>query len=139
MLRPNPRFSRDRHTFGFPNQLDVRNGNHNQIIVPVFRKFLGSKELRELFMKEIKMVDTHTISSASKSLIRKAFTLSDYLDRYRRVPPHRLVSHFRFVPAIARPASVKAFMFWIAACSTTCSSKQSFASLSARTRRKVRP
>jgi hypothetical protein len=37
------------------------------------------------------------------------------------------VDHFRFVPVVARPALIKAFRFWIAACSTTCSSKQSFA------------
>jgi chemotaxis methyl-accepting protein methylase len=37
--------------------------------------------------------------------------------------------YFRFVPAVARPASMKAFMFWIAACSTTCSGEQSAAEL----------
>jgi len=40
---------------------------------------------------------------------------------------------------VARPASMKALMPWIAPCSITCSSKQSFASLSGRTRRKVHP
>ena len=33
------------------------------------------------------------------------------------------VDHFRFMPVVARPPSMKAFMFRIAACSTTCSSK----------------
>ena len=49
------------------------------------------------------------------------------------------VDQFSVVPVVARPASIKALMPWIAPCSITCSSKQSFASLSGRTRRKVHP
>jgi hypothetical protein len=30
--------------------------------------------------------------------------------------PFRGLDHFRFAPAVARPASMKAFMSWIAAC-----------------------